>query len=196
MEQPIQNLAVTEPSEEIDFTKKKKKRPVKSVTVAEPARNDLPVELQQVLQQELLIPDYTYEFLLRRLYDQLPTSGTAARKLTLPVPQVGMVGTKRTCIVNFTIICSQIQRPDEHVKAYIAKELGAIVSQSGTNGQLIIKGRYKTTQIESIFRSYVSNYVTCSVCKNHHTELVKEDRLTFVKCLGCHTKQSLISKGV
>lgn len=176
---------LTQEIEDVVFLGKKKKKQQPKVEVA-------PVDEKQTDIQPTE-PDYTYEFLLRRAYDQMTDTNTV-KKLTLPVPHVGLIGTKKTCVVNFKSICSHLRRSEDHVKEYIAKELGTSVSQSGNNGQLIIKGRYRPLQIESIFRSYVNAYVMCSVCKSYLTNLVKENRIIYVQCLSCHSKHSINAK--
>jgi translation initiation factor 2 subunit 2 len=48
--------------------------------------------------------------------------------------------------------------------------------------------------INEKIQEYVAEFVICKECKKPDTELVKEDRLTFIHCLACGAKKSVSRK--
>merc|ERR1739848_722719 len=109
-----------------------------------------------------------------------PTLGTRERYVLKP-PQVVRVGSKKVGWVNFSEICAMMKRPVEHVVQFVLAEFGtegsvsgAATSRSeGSDGQLILKGRYLPKHCESLLRKYIKEYVTCEMCKTANTQLKK-----------------------
>ena len=48
-------------------------------------------------------------------------------------------------------------------------------------------------QIESIFKKYICNYVSCHMCQTHDTILIKDQitRIYFLQCDLCGSKRSV-----
>ena len=98
---------------------------------------------------------------------------------------------------NLTPICVALNRPQEHVVAYILNELATTGNVDGADPpRLVIKGRFQPKQLESVLKRYITNYVLCSHCKSHNTTLLKENRLQFLQCLDCHAKKSVSNVSV
>lgn len=133
-------------------------------------------------------PDHTYEFLLKRLYS-LHNSMSKDRLRIVP-PIVGMDGGKRTCISNFGQICDGINRDCEHLSLYISIEFFTPVSLNPER-KLTLRGKFRPEQVEHIIRNYVSKYLVCQACKTYNTNLVRESRLHFIKCLTCQSQRSV-----
>ena len=152
------------------------------------ARRIQPTE-EAVLREEE--PDYDYSFLLARIYavHTAPPLGVSDRKI--PLPNVASIGTKRTCITNFGEICDRLQREMEHVSSYIQHELGARGSID-SNRQLTVKskGLFKRSNIETVLKHYVREYVMCKECKCLETVMVRENRISFIVCQRCHVKKA------
>eukprot|EP00812_Abedinium_dasypus_P010485 NODE_4102_length_710_cov_768.725191.p1 GENE.NODE_4102_length_710_cov_768.725191~~NODE_4102_length_710_cov_768.725191.p1 ORF type:complete len:200 (+),score=78.44 NODE_4102_length_710_cov_768.725191:3-602(+) len=143
-------------------------------------------------------PQYTYQEMLTHLYELIeaknPTLGTQ-QKYVLKPPQTVRVGSKKVAWVNFSEICAMMKRPTDHVVQFVLAEFGtegsiagAATSRSeGSDGQLILKGRYLPKHCESLLRKYIREYVTCDMCKSANTQLTKDSssRLYTVTCDNC-----------
>jgi len=135
--------------------------------------------------------DYSYMELLERIYNQLieRNPDTTQIQLHLPPPIIALVGSKRTAFVNFDVYLKILHRQEDHLKKYIETELNTVSSIRATS-QLIIKGRFKPMQMQSIMRSYINDYVACSACKKLDTIIIKDPitRLYFLTCNDCGSK--------
>ena len=182
----------------IDFGKKKSKKVPKPPTLSTPAEGQGQGQ-EQGQEQPQEEPDYTYDFLLKRVYDQLERSGVSIRKgnYKLPPPVLASKGSARVCFMNFADICVYLNRPVEHLSHYICVETGSPNSLDKERKKLVIKGKYDQRKIESILAKYMKDYVVCTVCKSQSTVLEKEERLNYVKCQTCSSKVSVakIEKG-
>lgn len=136
--------------------------------------------------------DYEYPVLLKRIFEMLNKAGENPSKTTrIPVPNLGRIGTKRTCITNFKEICNAIHRPPEHLMSYLSVELGSPSSLDGNAQQMVAKGRFQQSHIEKVIKHYIREYVICKVCKSYDTSMEKENRLNFVKCATCNSRLSV-----
>lgn len=141
--------------------------------------------------------DYTYEELLTRVFcimrEKNPDMITGERrKFVMKPPQVNRVGTKKTSFTNFADICKLLRRQEKHLLNFLLVELGTSGSLD-INKQLIIKGKFQQKQIENVLRRYIKEYVTCHTCRSPDTNLVKEERLFFLKCENCGATCSVAS---
>lgn len=165
--------------------KKKKKKKQRPVEQDEEVKQDVPDDR-----------DYTYLELLNRLYEKLP-SELSNEKLTLRPPIISFIG-KRTVWKNFNNFCHNIKRSNEHVSSFFITELTTSGSMDSAC-QLILNGRFKQNDIQTLVKQYVNEYVICHVCKKADTFLDKDPvtRLTFVTCNRCNSKKSvtMIKKG-
>ena len=120
-----------------------------------------------------------------------PSASSKHRKVIPPV-SVARAGTKKTIWVNCNVICQGISRNMDHVKEFFETELGTDSSIDGSKC-LIIKGKFLSTQIESILKKYINEYVTCLVCRSGDTILIKDSftRLLFLECEKCKSKRSV-----
>ncbi|KAJ1918877.1 Transcriptional regulator [Mycoemilia scoparia] len=138
--------------------------------------------------------DYLYTELLGRLYAVLrennPDLIGEKRKFTIVPPQMVRDGSKKSIFANTQDIANRLGRPLEHLIEFIFAELGTSGSKD-KNGSLIIKGRFQQKQMETVLRKYIIEYVTCKTCKSGDTELLKENRITYVKCRICGSSRSV-----
>ncbi|EGC37399.1 hypothetical protein DICPUDRAFT_46530 [Dictyostelium purpureum] len=144
--------------------------------------------------------DYKYSELTYRIYHLLQTNNPdliSDQKRQMKPPQVMREGTKKTIWANFAEICGILNRKPEHVLTYVFAELGTNGSIDG-NQRLVIRGRFKTSQIEVVIRHYISEYVACRNCKSPNTILERNNRLYFLCCNACNSKRSVavIKKGL
>jgi len=138
-------------------------------------------------------PFYEYSWMLERLYGM--TQPTAERMpIKLKPPSIGREG-RKSYWMNFAATCQALRRDPEHVMAFVIAETASTASIDGSHS-LVIRGAFKPTQIETIVRSYVAEYVQCKTCKKTDTNLTRNNRLLFVVCESCGTSRSVpIIKG-
>jgi len=89
--------------------------------------------------------DYTYAELLDRVFATLrannPELTGEKRRTLMKPPQVAREGTKKTVFANFAELCKAMNRPGEHVQAFLLAELGTSGNLDGQS-RLIVKGRF------------------------------------------------------
>jgi len=141
--------------------------------------------------------DYTYDELLTRVFNIMreknPDMITGEkRKFVMKPPQVNRVGTKKTSFSNFADICKLLRRQEKHLLNFLLVELGTSGSLD-IQKQLTIKGKFQQKQIENVLRRYIKEYVTCHTCRSPDTNMVKEERLFFLKCEACGATCSVAS---
>ena len=140
------------------------------------------------------------------LHTHNPELAGEKRRYTIVPPQVARDGTKKTVFSNLTDICRRMHRQPEHVIQFLYSELGTQGSVDGAQ-RLVMKGRYTPKQIENLLRRYIGmwtdrgqkaddvcvcvvEYVTCKICKSPDTLLGKENRLYFMTCETCGSRES------
>jgi len=183
----------------LDFAgkrKKKKKKADEDETADASASGDVVVEGSGSTSQKAADVDYNYTELLDRVFSLLreknPNLAGGRKRYTMPPPQLVRVGTRKTMWSNFTPICQVMARNTDHVLSFLLSELGTEGSIDG-NARFVMKGRYQPKQIESILRKYISEYVTCHMCRNPETTLSRDPvtRLYFLQCTSCGSRRSV-----
>jgi translation initiation factor 2 subunit 2 len=178
----------------IDFTSKKKKKKKPRINEFEQENeNENDNERKTTINDD---KDYTYEFLLDRLFSKLYSSNPELTqkkdKTHLKPVEVAREGTKKTVFSNFAGFCKVLNREKEHLMSFILSELCADGSIDGTE-RLIIRGKYPPSAIEKIVRNYITQYVLCNGCKSLDTFIDKEKatRLTYLRCNVCQASVSI-----
>lgn len=103
------------------------------------------------------------------------------------IPRVkGHIQGNRTVISNFYQIAAALHRPPEHLFKFILRELA-------TPGELkksaaIIGRKITAERINIKIEQYVNEFVLCPECKKPDTQLYKEGRITFIRCMACGAK--------
>jgi|SRR3989338_5413832 len=129
-----------------------------------------------------------YEQLLERARQKLPE--TAAGNSRFEVPKVrGHIQGNKTIISNFSQIANDIGRPIEHFLKYILKELATPGEIKPT--ALIIGTKISASRINEKIEQYVREFVLCPECKKPDTKLIKEDKITYLKCTACGAKHTI-----
>jgi len=129
-----------------------------------------------------------YETLLEKAYEKLPKVETTGERFQTPVAEI-MVQGNQTIIKNFSQICQTLRRKPKHVLKFLTKELAS----PGNFDQVraIFQSRIPRNIIQRKLESYVKDYVICKECKRPDTKLIREDRITFLKCEACGAKASV-----
>ncbi len=133
---------------------------------------------------------HNYDELLKKARSQLPS--VVFEKKRFEVPRVrGLVQGNKTIINNFKTITDYIARKPEHLMKYLLRELA---TQGDINGpRAVFTGRFSSTALNEKVNKYVNEFVKCKECGKPDTKLVKEDRLTFIKCMACGGKKPVRS---
>jgi translation initiation factor 2 subunit 2 len=145
---------------------------------------------------------YSYKCLLNRLYTSLGNNSQYIKnqidtqknkgKINIIRPKINPEGSKKTVILNFQTICTNINREEKSLSTFISNELattisiGGVVKGSKNNERtLIIRGRFKPAAIETIIKQYIIAYVRCPQCKSINTYCIKENRIERLNCNNC-----------
>ena len=127
-----------------------------------------------------------YEELLKRARKDLPEVGEEVARFEVPKVR-GHIQGNRTVISNFHQIADSLGRPVEHLLKYVLRELatpGDLKSSA-----LIVGTKIPASRINEKIEQYVREFVVCSVCKRPDTKLVREDKITLLKCSVCGAKE-------
>jgi len=129
----------------------------------------------------------SYDRMLDLFYQELHRDdhfNNLCQRKSLPVPNVVSSGTTRIVWQNFGEICQCLDRDIDHVMKFVLIELGTDGSK-GQQNRLTIRGRFRPTQLISILKKYISEYVTCPSCSSPNTNFTKENRINFLRCKDC-----------
>jgi translation initiation factor 2 subunit 2 len=110
------------------------------------------------------------------------------RKERFEIPRVNVAREgPKTILRNLTQVAKILNRNEDHIYKYLVKSLGTagIID----NGRLILQGKFSEEEIQKEINEYVKLYVLCKECNAPDTELIKEERVTFLRCLACGAKQ-------
>lgn len=134
---------------------------------------------------------FQYNDMLSRATNLMQERGigenSRSRSIEIPPPQMEKIGTKRIAIANFEAICAAINRPVTDAQKYFERQTSATTSLDGNNA-LILKMKLDGKGVERIFDKYLSEWITCGVCKSIDTTVEKEknvNRLFVVRCNKC-----------
>ncbi len=133
----------------------------------------------------------TYEQLLDEAYKKVKQIDTGSERFEIPKIEGHFQG-KKTILTNFFQIAAHIRRNPEHFQKFLLKELAA--SGFRDNDRLVINTKIPSAKINEKINQYVKEFVLCKECSKPDTELIKQDRLTFVHCLACGAKHPVRGK--
>lgn len=128
-----------------------------------------------------------YLKLLDRAMEKL-SQKPVLRKERFEIPRVSVTREGvRTILRNLSQIAKTLNRSEDHIYKYLVKSLGT--AGFIDNGRLIFQGKFSEEEIQKEIDEYVKTYVLCKECNAPDTELIKEERVTFLRCLACGAKQ-------
>tara|TARA_Y100000310_G_C20458242_1_gene704094 strand:+ start:45 stop:452 length:408 start_codon:yes stop_codon:yes gene_type:complete len=104
----------------------------------------------------------------------------------------GHVEGTKTILTNLQQISSTLRREQEHLLKFLLKELATSGKIKGN--QVILQRKIPSSKINEKIKDYASEFVICKECKKPDTEIIKQDRFTFVHCLACGAKHSVRAK--
>ena len=133
----------------------------------------------------------TYEKLLEEAYKKIKQINTSSERFEIPKIEGHFEG-KKTILTNFYQTASHLRRSPEHFQKFMLKELAASGQKEGD--RLVLNIKVPSEKINQKIAEYVNEFVLCKECKKPDTELIREDRITFIHCLACGAKHSVRSK--
>lgn len=133
---------------------------------------------------------YSIDYLVDKLYIDLNNCTSPNKKIAIERPIITSAN-KRTFFSNFRAICNKINRKEEDVRLFFEKELNTDVNIN-QEGCLVITGLFKLQGMTKILSNYIKDFCMCKECNCCDTELIKENRLTFISCNKCLSKKTLV----
>ena len=135
--------------------------------------------------------DFDYEKLLDSAQDKIPEKIKSGERFEIPKVTGHFQGNK-TIISNFSEIASTLGREPSHIIKYLTKALATSIE---LQGNLLVLGRkIKSAMINDRIEHYAKLYVMCKECGKPDTELIREDRLLFIKCQACGARHAIPEK--
>jgi translation initiation factor 2 subunit 2 len=129
-----------------------------------------------------------YETLLNKAYEKLPKIEETTERFEVPSVDI-MIQGRQTIIKNFSQICEILRRKPKHLLKFLTKELATPAGFDGVRATFQSKLPQKL--IQNKLEVYIRDYVICKECGKPDTKLIKEDRITFLKCEACGAKASV-----
>lgn len=137
---------------------------------------------------------YAFENHLDKFYANLrkmnlDISSKSIRNLKLPTPIVEREPTK-TVWTNFINVAVKLHRDPNLLRQFLKTELCTEVN-SDAQDALVLKGKFTVNQFERLLGKFVNTYIRCHVCADLNTAIVKEERLTKLRCLVCNSQKTV-----
>ena len=126
-----------------------------------------------------------YEKLLDETYKKVKQVDSSSKRFEIPKIEGSFEG-KKTILTNFFQIASHLRREPEHFQKFMLKELAASGQKEGD--RLILNIIVPSEKINQKIEQYIKEFVLCKECSKPDTEILKEDRLTYIHCLACGAK--------
>ena len=118
---------------------------------------------------------------------------TEITKERFDIPKVtGHIQGNKTIISNFSAMCSLLRRLPEQLLKYLQRELATPAEIKG--GRLELGRKISSMQINEKIVRYCQDFVLCKECGKPDTQLMKENRVLFMKCTACGAKHPVKAK--
>lgn len=132
-----------------------------------------------------------YEQLLNEAYSKVKKSESSGERFEIPKIEGHFEG-RKTILTNFFQIASYIRRNPEHFQKFMLRELAT--SGQKEEDRLVLNNKIPSEKINQKIEQYVREFVLCKECGKPDTELIKQDRITFLHCMACGAKYPVRSK--
>jgi len=132
-----------------------------------------------------------YEKLLESAYENIKPIESSKERFEIPKIEGHIEGTK-TILTNLKKIADHLRREDTHILKYLLKTLATKGVFKGD--RTILTRKIPSKQINQKIQQYTNEFVICKECGKPDTEIQKQDRMSFVKCLACGAKHSVSTK--
>ena len=134
---------------------------------------------------------FNYEQLLEKAKAQLPEVKQSTERFEIP-KVAGHIQGNKTIITNFSQICDAIRRPQEQLLKYLQRELATPATIDGP--RLVLGRKISSALINEKITSFCNAFVLWKECNKPDTQLIREDRVLFMKCTACGAKQPVRGK--
>ena len=134
-----------------------------------------------------------YEKLLEKGRKELPESVLKSERFEIPKVKGHIQGNK-TIINNFHQIASVLRREPEQIMKFILREL-ATPGELKKNA-LMIGTKVSAARVNEKIQLFANTFVICSECKKPDTKIMKEGKVSSIKCLACGAKHPIKAKGI
>ena len=134
----------------------------------------------------------SYEKMLEDVRKNLPEAVFIKERFEIP-KVLGHIQGNKTIITNFLQIASTLRRDVDHLLKYVLKEL-ATPGEIKKSGALILGTKVPASRINEKIRQYANEFVLCFECGKPDTQIVKEDKLSYIKCTACGAKNIVKAK--
>lgn len=131
-----------------------------------------------------------YDKLLDEAYNKVKKVEGKDR-FEIPKAESHVEGNK-TIIINLSEISKILRRNSDHLARFLIKELGVPGKIDGE--RLVLNRKLPNSKINEKIPIYVKEFIICKECGKPDTELLREDRLSFVHCLACGAKHPVRTK--
>ncbi len=131
-----------------------------------------------------------YEKLLKRAMDQAPKESIEKSRFEIP-KAISKVQGNRTTITNFSKIVDHLNRKPAHVLKFLDRELGTnsvLAEQTAT-----FVGKFNNLKINEKIKKYVDEFILCKECQKPDTKIIKEGRISVLKCTACGARRPVRS---
>jgi len=129
-----------------------------------------------------------YEFLLEKAYMELPEILKEHSRFITPKIEAIIQG-KITVVQNLGEAAKTINRDADMLAKYLIREFGT--SGSHNLQHLTMKGQFRQSQVQEKFEEFLRQFVLCPECGRPDTKIVKEERISILKCEACGSRHSL-----
>lgn len=129
-----------------------------------------------------------YEELLKRAREQLPEKIFEKSRFEPPKPDVVIEG-NRSFFRNWHQVVTALNRDGNHLLKFLTKELATSANIEGQRA--VFAGKHFRGTMIDLLNRYMKEYLICPECGKPDTNLVKEDRITFLVCEACGARTSV-----
>lgn len=129
--------------------------------------------------------------MLEKARKELPESVLKTERFEIPKVKGHIQGNK-TIVSNFNQIANVLRREPEHLLKFVLKELAT--PGEIRKGAVIIGRKVSASRVNEKIEKYAKEYVICPECKKPDTQLVRENKVMFIKCLACGAKHPVKAK--
>ena len=85
-----------------------------------------------------------------------------------------------------------LNRPQDQLLKYLQRELATPAEIDGP--RLILGRKISSSIINQKIKQYCDDFVICKECRKPDTQIIKEDRIMFLKCMVCGARQPIRAK--
>ncbi len=133
-----------------------------------------------------------YDFLLNDIYENNNINNNKTEQIKIYMPEMQYDISKKMFWKNFKLFPELFKRKEEHLVAFVNKELKTTVSIN-IDGYLVLDGKTTLNVVQRLLEKYIDNYVKCSACKTINTTIIRNInlRIDFLKCGNCNVETAV-----